>query len=143
MTKKKETSAVPEMKEMKYEDWMAEGKRRFGEDFMDWRFVYCNCGHVQAISDFRELHLLGKFKGSPNDAYFSCVGRFDDRIPRSQIGELGDTEGKKYCNYTLGGLLVLNKLVVVMEDGKRNPVFEFAEATIKKDAITSPEMAGG
>ena len=131
MREEKKTAAVPEIKEMTYADWAAEGKRRFGEDCMNWRFVCCNCGHVQAISDFRELHVLGKFPGTPSDAYFSCIGRFDDRIPRNQIGELGDTEGKEYCNYTLGGLIKLNKLVVITEDGERNPVFEFAEATIQ------------
>lgn len=140
--RKEETVTVPEMKEMTRDDWMLEGKRRFGEDFMDWRFVCCNCGHVQAISDFSELSRKGIFKGGPSDAYFSCIGRFDDRIPRSQIGELGDTKGKKYCNYTLGGLITLNKLVVLAEDGKRHPVFEFAEATIK-DGTISPDMAEG
>lgn len=136
------TATTPEMKEMLLDDWKAEGEKRFGEDLINWCFVCCNCGHVQAVSDFRELLRLEIFQTVPSLAYFSCIGRYDNRIPRNQIGKLGDTEGKDCCDYTLGGLIMLNKLVVIMPEGARSPVFEFAQATIKDDT-TPPDAAEG
>jgi len=127
---KEKTTTMQKVKEMTFDDWTAEGIKRFGEDLMNWRFVCCNCKHVQAVSDFRDLKAMGKFDGTPNAAYFSCIGRYDDSIPRNQIGTLGDTEGKTHCDYTLGGLIPINKLVVKMKDGTLLPAFEFAEATV-------------
>ena len=43
-------------------EWEAEGKRRFGDDMMTWRFVCPSCGHVQSANDY-------KAAGAPSTVY--------------------------------------------------------------------------
>lgn len=115
------------MKEIPVNDWLAEGKRLFGEDVKQWKWKCSNCGHVQTIADFLELKKLGIIKQEVDVGtlvYFSCIGRFDTRIPVENVGTIGDK--KSPCNYTLGGLFRLAETFVVHESGKRVPVFEFA-----------------
>lgn len=106
-------------------DWLKEGKERFGEDPKAWKFVCPNCGNIQTIQDFIDLRDHDIEVQDAQVAYYSCIGRYDTRIPRAKIGTLGDP--KEYCNYTLGGLITLNKTVVIDGKGKENRVFEFAE----------------
>ena len=121
--RKKKDAKPPEIRKITRDEWLEEGKRLFGDDMKLWRFVCSNCGNVQTVKDFLELTLLGIFKRDPGTVvYFSCIGRFDTRIPDHQIGGIG--EDKRPCNYTLGGLFCLAKTFVLM-DGKENPVFEF------------------
>ena len=37
-----------------FEEWNAEGARRFGADQMKWRFVCPACGHVAAVQDWKD-----------------------------------------------------------------------------------------
>ncbi|KKN00871.1 hypothetical protein LCGC14_1133440 [marine sediment metagenome] len=116
----------PDAREIPFEEWKKEGEKLFGDDPLKWKFVCPNCGHVQTMQDFVELHRLKIYKGkSPEVAYFSCIGRFDTRIPRIKIGTLG--EPKEYCDYTLGGLIPLVRTVLITQGDKQN-VFEFAAA---------------
>lgn len=100
---------MPERRRIEHKDWIAEGKERFGDDPMEWRFQCVRCGHVQTGRDFMEAGL------SKEDAkarmYFSCIGRVNG-------GESG-------CDWSLGGLFQLHTLEVVDEEGVM-PVFEFA-----------------
>lgn len=97
-----------------YEEWIAEGKRRFGETTDDWRFVCPSCGHVASVKDW-------KAAGAPAGTIaFSCVGRWSDS-PRDAFGK-----GPGPCNYTGGGLFRLNPVTVVLDTGKHE-VFAFAE----------------
>lgn len=105
-------------------DWKDEAIKLFGEDPKQWKFECSNCGHVQTPGDFVELNDSGISTIDPGVAWFSCIGRYDTRIPADQIGEIGD--GKQPCNYTLGGLFNFAKTVVIMDDEKSCPVFEFA-----------------
>ncbi len=126
-TTKQAEEKIP-FKEICLKQWLEQGQKLFGDDPLKWEFVCPNCGHVQTMQDFVDLHALGIYKGkSPEVAYFSCIGRFDDRIPKGNIGTLGDP--KEYCDYTLGGLIPLVKTVVVDRKGKRNKVFEFSEGS--------------
>jgi len=107
----------PTLKKVPKDEWLAEAKKRFGDDPLNWKFVCPSCGHIQSCVDFRPY----KDKGAdPNDAYFSCIGRFDGHMKTSMLS------GESPCNYTLGGLFVLATTVVVLEDGRQLPVFEFA-----------------
>ena len=127
-----QTSTTEEVKEMSFDEWEEKGKQLFGDDPTKWRFQCPNCGHVQTMRDFIDLHDLGIYQGkSPETAYFSCIGRFDTRIPRRKIGTLGDP--KEYCNYTLGGLLPLVKTVVIGEDARHHRVFEFEDTEGEPD----------
>ncbi|MFA5313386.1 MAG: VVA0879 family protein [Methanomassiliicoccales archaeon] len=105
--------------EIPLDDWLAECKKRFGDDSDKWAFVCPNCGHVQTVGDFHKLHDQG-IKVNAGQAYFSCIGRYLD-------GKCGTIFDKKApCNYTLGGLFVFAKTVVIDHEGNKHPVFEFA-----------------
>lgn len=118
----------PELKEIPLSDWLAEGKRLFGDDAKQWKWKCSNCGHVQSIADFLELKKLGIIKAETDVgrlAYFSCIGRFDTRLVN--VGTVWDK--KSPCNYTNGGLFCFAKTFVINESGERVPVFEFAKET--------------
>jgi len=108
------------MKEIKVNDWMKEGKERFGESMTEWQFVCPACKTVQTIQDLIDAGV----KNEDLDGYmaFSCIGRF--------------TKGEKGCDWTLGGLFQLHTIEVLLEDGGKRRVFEFAE-TEKEEEIES------
>ena len=118
---------VPELKEILLKDWLAESERLFGADMKLWKFKCANCGHVQSIADFLELKKLGIIKAETDVGrlvYYSCIGRYDTRIPEKDMGTIFNK--KSPCNYTLGGLFKFAKTFVINESGEKIPVFEFA-----------------
>jgi len=120
-----------ELKEISLTDWLAKGERLFGPDKKQWKWKCSLCGHVQSISDFLELKKLGIIKKEVDVGrlvYYSCIGRFDTRIPEKDVGTIWDKKTKSPCNYTLGGLFCFAKTFVISESGEKIPVFEFAEA---------------
>lgn len=123
-----------ERKEFTLKDWLAEGERLFGPDKKLWKWKCSNCGHVQTIADFIELR---KLKILSNDvdpgqvAYFSCIGRFDTRIPRDKIGTIYDKVKLSPCNYTLGGLFCFANTFVINYKNEKCPVFDFADIGAK------------
>lgn len=117
----------PELKEIPVKDWLAEGERLFGTDRKLWKWKCPNCGHVQSMADFIELREKKVSEVDPSTAYFSCIGRFDSRIPEKDVGTIFDKIKKNPCNYTLGGLFCFANTFVIHESGERIPVFEFAE----------------
>lgn len=120
---------MSESKEMSLKDWCAEGERLFGPDKKQWKWKCSNCGHVQTISDFIELRdqeILPPGTDIGNLVFYSCIGRFDTRIPKDDIGTVWNKESP--CNYTLGGLFCFANTFVIDEFGKKIPVFDFAES---------------
>lgn len=118
------------MTEMTLKDWLAEGERLFGPDKKQWKWKCSHCGYVQSIADFLELKKLGIINPEADVGtfvYFSCIGRFDTRIPKEDVGTIFDKIKKSPCNYTLGGLFCLTDTFVISESGERVPVFEFAK----------------
>jgi len=113
-----------DLKEISLKEWLQEGERLFGPDKKQWKFKCPNCGHIQSIQDFIELREKGICDIDGNTAYFSCIGRFDTRIPENKIGTISDK--KSPCNYTNGGLFCFAKTFVIDEQGKKHAVFEFA-----------------
>ncbi len=83
------------------DEWLAEGKRLFGEDILAWRFRCPNCGNVASIQDFKDAGAK-----QADDAAKNCIGRF---------------VGGKGCDWAAYGLFDICKVHV---DGI--PVFEFA-----------------
>jgi DNA-binding transcriptional regulator YiaG len=51
------------------EEWRAEGKRRFGEHFEDWKFKCPSCGNIASGKEFKDAG------AEPNDMYQTCIGR--------------------------------------------------------------------
>lgn len=98
-----------------YEDWLKKGEMLFGKDKTKWKFVCCNCGHIQSMEDFEKAVIE-----SPNTkVYFSCIGRW--------VGGKGEFGSKEQpCNYTIGGLFNISKLRII-KDGEEIPAFKFYE----------------
>lgn len=120
----------PDLKEIPVKTWLAEGERLFGADKKQWKWKCCNCGHVQSISDFLELKKLGIITAETDVGtlvYYSCIGRFDTRIPKEDVGTIWDKKKKSPCNYTLGGLFCFANTYVIDESGQSHPVFDFAD----------------
>lgn len=132
-TEEKTISILEEPRRVSKDEWLREGAAKFGDDPRDWQFVCPNCKHIQTIGDFIRLRAAGEFEGSPEVAYYACMGRYDKRIPEGKVGTLGDP--KEYCDYTLGGFFPLTKTVVIDDEGKEKRVFEFAEPEEAKDEI--------
>ena len=106
------------MKTMTREDWIAGGKKLYGDDMKRWKFRCPNCNHVQCGQDFIDLNI----ENSERYVYFTCIGRFIE----GNKGEIGNDIAP--CNYTNGGLFNFAKLQIT--DGNKEPVFvfEFSEA---------------
>ena len=94
-------------------EWEAEGKKRFGNNQMKWKFKCPSCGHIASVQDYKNAG------ASENVVAFSCIGRYLKNKPREAFGE----KGKGPCNYAGGGLIGLNPIEV---DGVH--YFEFAES---------------
>lgn len=118
------------MKTMTQQEFLAEAKRRFGEDPKKWKFVCPACGTIQSVQQLLDALINVGFKKDDVHGYigYSCIGRF------TKAGDVGISAKhlkrpwNKGCNWTLGGLLQIHTLEIVMEDnGNRRPCFEFAD----------------
>jgi hypothetical protein len=98
-----------------YEQWLAEGYRRFGEDRRSWRFVCPVCGHAATPADWLAVG------ASQGEIAFSCVGR---RIEGAKEAFAQGDNGKG-CTYAGGGLFKLNPVDVLLPTGERSHFFEF------------------
>ena len=113
---------------MTYEEWKAEGTRRFGEDVYHWKFKCPICGNVASIKDFEQYKEQGS---TPDSATQECIGRYNgskfEAFPRE-----GAKQGKP-CNYALFGLFRLPGVIVTgspyAPNGKDRMAFAFAEET--------------
>ena len=117
-----QTTPLPETTPtMAYEEWMAEGRRRFGNAFKDWKFVCPICGNVAAVEDYRPFKDQG---ANPDSATKECIGRYNGSKYRA-FGTSG--ERGKPCDYALYGLFRLPGVIIKMDDGEDVMSFAFAE----------------
>lgn len=98
-------------------EWLAEAKRRFGDDPTAWRFQCPACGHVATPGDFKAAGAEG-----PRAAQ-ECLGRV---LPRDESRSALQDRGDGPCDWAAFGLFDICT-VHVDRDGKRVPVFAFAE----------------
>lgn len=96
------------------DDWVAEGRRLYGEDKMDWKFKCPMCGHVQTAREFKEA---GK---EPYLAYQNCASRHG----------LG---GRPDCKWTVGGLFRIGGRYVIDEKFVPHLIFDFADSINKEE----------
>ena len=102
------------------EEWRAEGKRRFGNDIMKWKFVCPMCGHVAAVEDFKAAGV----QDPANCAYQECIGRY------TGAGSPSKKNQGKGCDWAAYGFFGIPKggaFIITGEDSGAQ-VFEFAEA---------------
>ena len=101
--------------------WLEEGKRRFGDDFMKWKFVCPVCGNVASVLDF-------KGHGESADiATKECIGRY--RKERAHPFGEGKDKITQPCDYAGYGLFRLSPVRVKHPDGHETHSFAFAEVT--------------
>ncbi len=106
-----------------YKTWRKKGLELYGKDLKKWKFrcPICNC--VQSGEDFEKLE---SFKGDWRSfSHFSCLGRWTEN-PYRPFGKSHKNK-KNGCDYTSGGLFVVNKLQVKAPDSKNTPIFQFAD----------------
>lgn len=108
------------MQTMTHAEWLAEAKERFGDDPLDWKFVCPSCGHIASVRNWKEA-------GAPEGAVaFSCVGRYAGDT--KEVADKAFRHNGGPCNYTSGGLLKLNPVLVVFGDKEEPfPAFAFAD----------------
>jgi hypothetical protein len=96
------------MEVLTLEEWFAKAVKLYGSDKKNWKFKCPNCGQTQSLNDFLENSV-----SKPDEKfYFSCIGRW--------VKDRG-------CDWTLGGLLKIHSVEVISKEGKKVPVFEFAD----------------
>lgn len=105
-----------ERKRYTHKEWLKEAERRFGKDFLNWKFVCPSCGYVAEAREWRDAG------AETSNVAFSCVGRWSGHMDK----DMGAKDGGP-CNYAGGGLFRLNPVEVVMPDGEVQHVFDFAE----------------
>ena len=107
-------------------DWLEEGKRLFGPDPMEWRFVCPICGRTYTAREHQAAGSEG-----PNSAYQECIGRYlkaGSFNPRA-----GNKNGCNWCAFGLFGTAGKGRLIEA-PDGTIVEVFQYAEQEAKPNA---------
>ena len=102
---------------MSHEEWLAEGKALFGEDFTKWRFECPCCHNVASVEDYRKFKDAG---ATMDSATSECIGRYTGGSKA-----FGDGPTIAPCDYAGYGLFRLSPLHVTKPDGKISHCFAF------------------
>lgn len=105
-------------KVMTLEEWRKEGKKRFGEDIMKWKFVCPMCGHVASVQEFVDAGAE-----DPDSAYQECIGRYIGK--GSPVS--GDASGCNWVAYGFFGMPNGKGIIVIDEKNIGTECFDFAE----------------
>ena len=98
------------------QEWLEEGKQKYGEDVKKWKFKCPACGHISSVQDFVDVG------GDANNAYQNCIGRFNGK------GKGGGKDEGFGCDWAAYGLFgTLGKGRFVANEGKEIDVFDFAD----------------
>lgn len=115
MTKSIEHSKPAAMRTITFDEWILEGKKRFGDNQDDWRFICPACGHVAKVSDWRAA-------GAGTAIAFSCIGRYIAGGPKRRA--FGGS-GPGPCDYAGGGLFRIAPVTVTVPGEDPHLLFEF------------------
>ena len=83
-----------------------------------WQFECPSCKRIQNVTEFKQFEDMG---ANPNSVYQKCLGRFT-----------GGKSGPHKCDWAAFGLFS-GPDFVVMPDGTKTPVFEFANLMASTD----------
>jgi hypothetical protein len=103
------------------EEWRAEAIAKFGPDEMQWKWVCPSCGHVCTTQDYKDA---GAKSGAVG---YSCIGRFIQHGSREKVHEAFGKKDGGPCNYAGGGLIGINPVTVIDEQGGKHHMFAFAD----------------
>lgn len=108
-------------------EWVAAAKERYATSD-DVAFVCPVCKHRQTYREVRALCVddqrASQFAG------FSCIGRL---LPREQTSDAFSSQPGP-CSYAGGGLLRINPIAVVFDDGRESRFFDFADHPLLEEA---------
>ena len=113
-----------EQKPTPLKEWMAEGERLFGKDFMQWKFRCPMCGHVASIREFKEAGAK-----DPNVAYQECIGRY--RGAGAPGAKDGNPDGCNWAAYGLFGIPNDKGRLILSEDGTVVEAFDYAREEVE------------
>lgn len=122
------------MIEMTIEEFHAALKEQEVER-VDLAFICPMCDSIQSARDLIRAGAGATFEEVENVIGFSCVGRW------TKAGSPRKVPDGNPCNWTLGGLLTLHKLIVITPDGKRHPHFKPATPSQAKTHAARQEVA--
>ena len=105
------------MIEQTLEQWRKEGKKKFGEDISNWKFVCPACKKISSVGDFEKLG------AEVDDAYQNCIGRFNGK-GKPPSGD--NPDGCDWASYGLLGTCGKGRLIKHSND-RVTAVFDFAE----------------
>ncbi len=110
------------MTTMKQDEFVAEARRRFGDDPMAWAFVCPNCGDIASAADFRKaLDDNGRTGEPASDSLgLICIGR----ILGALRGPADEWTGRG-CDWSANGLF-RGPALVELPGGKIVGAFDFA-----------------
>lgn len=98
------------------------------------------CNTVQNAHDLFAAGVGGTFGEVEKFLAYSCIGRWTNAGPATR--ESKPQEGKHGCDWTLGGLLRIQELIVVGPDGEEHPRFELATPGEAKDLLARQVLEG-
>lgn len=101
------------------EAWQAEAEKRFGKDYMNWKFQCPMCGHIASIADFKAAGAK-----SPNCAYQECIGRYTGKGSPKE----GDSSGCNWAAYGLFGIPNGKGVFVMTGNEEGQEIFDYAPA---------------
>lgn len=114
------------------EEWHAEGRARYGDNVVMWKFRCPSCGFVQSALDYRSWNF--NVKEIDLRLAFSCIGRsIAERGLALPIVEFMESHKGYGCNYAGGGLFRIAPVEVVFGISKETgeeairPVFDWAD----------------
>lgn len=100
---------------------LAEAKRRFGDDPLDWAFVCPTCGDVATARDFKAAG------GDPNRIGQECIGRSMGALSGAPTKDGGRSKASRGCDWCAYGLF-RGPWIITMPDGREVGSFRLAEA---------------
>lgn len=106
---------------------LAEAKRRFGDNPLDFAFRCPNCGDVATIQDFNDA-------GDAQMAGQGCIGRLLDALKGEPTRDSGKSIAERGCDWAAFGLFA-GPWTIVMPDGHEAHSFPLADASVA--AVTS------
>lgn len=115
--------------EITYKTWLEEAKKRY-KTSKEIRFKCPVCGHIATVAEYDEA-------GAPNGAIgFSCIGRYLNAGPiKRAFGNESKHKLPGPCDYTGGGLIGLNPIRVIFDDGSDSTFFDFADDPLDKGDV--------
>lgn len=116
-------SATPDTRAMAHADFVAEAKRRFGEDVRKWATVCPECGDVATLQDFYDAAGPGRADTAAARFGQECIGRL--------IAEgLGRPSWVRGCHWTAYGLIP-GPWSIELSDGRTIPTFPLASSDLR------------